>query len=297
MASVPDAPDWVAPALHDYVTRLATERGLSTHTVDAYRRDLSQFFDYAARGGVSSLSGVTRTTFRRFLAFLSTRRYARRSISRKASVVRSFFADAARRGLVQANPAEGVATPTRDRSLPRAVPARSLGALLDDVSGDDPESLRDRAIIELLYGSGLRVSELAGLRTSDVRDGRFLRVHGKGGKERSVPVGGAAKRSLDGYLARGRPALAGSAAGSSLFVGMRGGPLDARGIRRVVRSRLGTFPHALRHSFATHMLEHGADLRAVQELLGHADLATTQIYTSVTREHLRATYDRSHPRA
>jgi site-specific recombinase XerD len=297
MASVPDAPPWAAAALDDYIGRLGAERGLSAHTVDAYRRDLHQFFDYAARGGASRLGDVTRTTVRRFLAFLSTRRYARRSISRKASVVRSFFADAAKRGLVALNPAEGVATPKRDHSLPRAVPARSLAALLDEVSGDDAESLRDRAIVELLYGSGLRVSEVASLRTSDLRDGRFLRVRGKGAKERVVPVGGQAKRALDAYLARGRPRLAGADAGHRLFVGVRGGALDARGMRRVVRRRLGTYPHALRHSFATHMLEHGADLRAVQELLGHADLATTQIYTSVTREHLRATYDRSHPRA
>lgn len=297
MASVPEPPRWVSPALEDYLGRLEAERGLSPHTVNAYRGDLRQFFDYADRGGVASIDAVTRTTVRRFLAFLSTRRYARRSISRKVSVIRSFFADATKRGLVAANPAEGVATPNRQRSLPRAVPSRSLGALLDRISGDDPESLRDRAVIELLYGSGLRVSELASLRITDVRDGTFLRVRGKGNKDRAVPVGGKARVALDAYLARGRPAMAGVTAGNRLFVGRRGGPLDSRGMRRVVRKRLGTYPHALRHSFATHMLEHGADLRAVQELLGHADLATTQIYTSVTREHLRATYDRSHPRA
>ena len=297
MASTPAPPQWVAPALDDYLGRLRVERGLSEHTVEAYRRDLNQFFDYVDRGGSSSLTDVERTTIRRFLAFLSTRRYARRSIARKVSVVRSFFADAVKRDLVSANPAEGVASPKREHSLPRAVPSRSLGVLLDQVSGDDPESLRDRAIIELLYGSGLRVSELASLRTTDLRDGTFLRVRGKGNKDRAVPVGGEARRALDAYLARGRPSLAGPGAGGRLFVGLRGGPLDSRGMRRVVRKRLGTYPHALRHSFATHMLEHGADLRAVQELLGHADLATTQIYTSVTREHLRATYDRSHPRA
>ncbi len=297
MASVPNPPAWAERALDDYIERLDSERGLSPHTIDAYRRDLCQFFDYADRGAIKGLEDVNRTTVRRYLAFLSTRRYARRSISRKMSVVRSFFADASRRGLVVANPAEGVATPSREHSLPRAVPARSLGALLDQVSDEDPESLRDRAVIELLYGSGLRVSELASLRISDLRDSSFLRVRGKGNKDRAVPVGGQARTALDAYLARGRPAIAGVDAGSRLFVGVRGGPLDPRGMRRVVRKRLGTYPHALRHSFATHMLEHGADLRAVQELLGHADLATTQIYTSVTREHLRATYDRSHPRA
>ncbi len=280
-----------------YLGRLSAERSLSPHTIEAYRRDLWQFFDYTARTGARSVAAIDRRTVRRYLAFLATRGYARRSVARKASAVRSFYDDAARRGLVEAHPAEGLSQPKRPQTLPRAVPARSLAALLDGVQGDDPETLRDRAILELLYASGLRVSELASLRTSDVRDGDFLRVRGKGNRDRAVPVGQQARRAVDAYLARSRPTLAGPAAGSKLFVGRRGGGLDGRGIRRVVRKRLGTFPHALRHSFATHLLEHGADLRAVQELLGHTELATTQIYTSVTREHLRATYDRSHPRA
>jgi integrase/recombinase XerC len=265
--------------------------------VAAYRRDLAQFFDYADRAGTSSFKSVDRRQVRRFLAFLSTRNYARRSVARKASAVRSFFDDAARRGLVAASPVAAMGQPKRPRTLPRPLPAKTLGDLLDAISGEEPVDLRDRALVELLYATGLRVGELAQLTLTDLRDGDFIRVMGKGDKERVAPVGMAARRALDAYLARGRPELAGPDSGSAVFVGVRGGQLDARGMRRVVRQRLGTFPHALRHSFATHLLERGADLRSVQELLGHAELASTQIYTSVTREHLKATYDRSHPRA
>ena len=151
--------------------------------------------------------------------------------------------------------------------------------------------------MELLYASGLRVSELASLQVGDVGSDDLLRVRGKGGKTRVVPVSTQARRAVSAYVAEGRPELAGDQAYSALWVGVRGGPMDTRGVRRVVQKRLGTFPHALRHSFATHLLEGGADLRSVQELLGHVELATTQIYTSVSRKHLRSTYERSHPRA
>jgi len=232
---------------------------------------------------------------RRFLAHLDTRGYARRSVARKASAVRTFLEDAARRGVIPANPAAGVPQPRRPRTLPRALPAPLLGRLLDGLGGEDPLALRDRALLELLYGTGLRVSEVAALEVN-AASGPFVRVLGKGARERAVPLGRKAREALDAYLRAGRPRLA-RAGETALWVGARGGALGPRGIRRVVRSRLGTFPHALRHSFATHLLEGGADLRAVQELLGHANLATTQIYTAVTREHLKATYDRSHPRA
>jgi site-specific recombinase XerD len=168
--------------------------------------------------------------------------------------------------------------------------------MLDGMGGETPADLRDRAVLEVLYGTGMRVSELVALRVPEV-GGDLVRVLGKGSSERVVPLAGAARRALDDYLARGRPRLAAGSAGQALWVGTRGGPLDTRGIRRIVRRRLGTFPHAIRHSFATHLLERGADLRTVQELLGHIELDTTQIYTSVTRRHLKASYDRSHPRA
>jgi site-specific recombinase XerD len=283
-------------AANDFVHRTEVERGLSPHTVAAYRRDLNQFAEFCGRLGTVGLAEVNRRIIRRYMSQLTTRGYSRRSVARKISAIRSFFSDAARRKLVSANPAEGVRQPKRPELLPKALPSRGLVDLLDSINGEGPVDLRDRAILEMLYASGLRVSELASLQVADVA-GEMLRVVGKGGKTRVVPINSCAQTSVARYLKGGRPQLAGSQANSALWVGVRGGPLDTRGLRRVVQKRLGTFPHALRHSFATHLLEGGADLRSVQELLGHVELATTQIYTSVSRRHLRSTYERSHPRA
>jgi len=287
----------LADAAADFVHRIEVERGLSPHTIAAYQRDLDQFIEFCERMGHVFVHDVKRRTIRRYMSHLTTRGYSRRSIARKVSAVRSFFNDAARRGLVPANPAEGVHQPKRPAPLPKALPTRGLADLLDGIVGDDPVALRDRAILELLYASGVRVSELASLQVGDVGSQNLLRVVGKGGKTRMVPINRQARRAVMAYVADGRPKLAGDQAYSALWVGVRGGPLDTRGVRRVVQKRLGTFPHALRHSFATHLLEGGADLRSVQELLGHVELATTQIYTSISRRHLRSTYERSHPRA
>ncbi|MEN8233289.1 MAG: tyrosine-type recombinase/integrase [Actinomycetota bacterium] len=284
-------------AVDDYLIRLDAERGLSPHTVEAYRRDLRQFTTMCHRLGLERLDDVERRTVRRFLSQLTSLRYSRRSVARKASAVRGFLDDAAKRGRIPANPAAGIPQPKRPGTLPKAIPAPTLGRFLDDLDGSDPIELRDRALLEVLYGTGLRVSELAALTVRDFDGADFITVKGKGSKDRAVPVGDKAKYAVSAYVDRGRPALAGPNCGDALWVGARGGPLDPRGIRRVVRARLGTFPHALRHSYATHLLERGADLRSVQDLLGHSDLATTQIYTAVTREHLRKTYERSHPRA
>ncbi|MEX0757710.1 MAG: tyrosine-type recombinase/integrase [Acidimicrobiia bacterium] len=168
--------------------------------------------------------------------------------------------------------------------------------MLDSIVGEDPVDLRDRALLEVLYATGLRVSEVAALTVRDAKDRAELRTRGKGGRDRVVPIGTPAQRAVDAWILRGRPQLLVEQT-DDLWIGVRGGSLDTRGIRRVVRQRLGTHPHAIRHSFATHLLEGGADLRVVQELLGHVDLATTQIYTHITRDHLRRTYERSHPRA
>lgn len=287
----------IAEAVGDYLERARIERGLSPHTLDAYRRDLDSFATFAGRLDIEDLVDVDRRVVRKFLANLSTRGYAPRSLNRKASSVRTFLNDAASRGIIPANPAATIPLPKRPRSLPRSIPSRALSTALDGIDGTDPIGLRDRAILETLYGAGLRVSELASLTVSDVEGRRFLTVMGKGSKERSIPLTGAAARSIAAYLERGRPVLAGPEAGRSLWVGARGRPLDPRGIRRIVRARIGSFPHALRHSYATHLLENGADLRSVQDLLGHSELATTQIYTAVTRRHMTETYERSHPRA
>jgi integrase/recombinase XerC len=217
-------------------------------------------------------------------------------MTRKASAVRSFYNDAGRRNSATVNPFEGVSRPRLDKPLPHALPSRILVHAIETIDSTTPEGLRDRALIDTLYSTGLRVSELASLSIDDV-GGDMVTVVGKGRKTRRVPVGRPAQESVRRYLGQGRPKLAGPDAGNALWVGLRGGPLGTRGIRSVVRKRVATFPHALRHSFATHLLEGGADLRSVQDLLGHTDLATTQIYTAVTRQHLRGTYDRSHPRA
>jgi site-specific recombinase XerD len=292
---IPELPEWAAGAVGDYLMRLSSQRNLSAHTIDAYRRDLSQFLAFCDRAGVTQVSAVDRSLVRRFLAYLDTRGYARRSVARKASSVRAFFTDQARRGLVDVNPSNQLGRLRRPRTLPHSLPERSVREILDGLDGRDPVALRDRALLEVLYGTGVRVAEAAALRVDDVRGVEFVRVVGKGSKERAVPLGRPAREALDRYLERGRGHLHPSS--DSLWVGVRGGPLGVRGIRRAVRRRAATFPHAFRHSFATHLLEGGADLRVVQELLGHVELGTTQTYTAITREHLKATYDRSHPRA
>ncbi len=287
----------LADAAALFVHRLDVERGLSKHTIEAYERDLRQFADFCERAGASEPGAVTRRMIRRYMSQLSTRGLTRRTIARKVSAIRSFFTDASRRGIVSANPAVGVRQPKRPSPLPKALPVRSLSEQLDHIVGEEPVDLRDRALLEVMYGSGLRVSELAALQVSDIDGSDLIRIVGKGGKTRVVPISRTARDAVATYVDKGRPKLAGDQAYSALWVGVRGGPLDTRGVRRVVQRRLGTFPHALRHSFATHLLEGGADLRSVQELLGHVELATTQIYTSVSRRHLRSTYERSHPRA
>ncbi len=269
---------------------------MSPHTIDAYRRDLCQFFDFASRAGVVSLDSVDRRLIRSWLAQLDTRGYARTSVARKSSSVRAFYADGLRRDLVESNPAAALHRPKTPGRLPQALRPAAVATVLDGLIGDDPVDLRDRALLEVLYATGMRVSEAAALTVTAVRDREHLRTRGKGGRDRIVPLGTPAQRALDAWIVRGRPHLLATPT-DDLWIGVRGGTLDTRGIRRIVRFRFGTHPHAIRHSFATHMLEGGADLRVVQELLGHVDLATTQIYTHVTRDHLRRTYERSHPRA
>ena len=286
----------IASHVDSYLSRARDVRGLSPHTIEAYRRDLEGFVEFSGRYGIKAVHDVDRKLVRRFTASLSTRGYAPRTIARKVSAVRAFLSDEARRGIIEANPAEGVKQPKIPGSLPRAIPQGALSEVLDQIEGDDPVDLRDRALLEVLYGTGLRVSELASLTITDVTSGPFVRVRGKGSKDRTVPIPGEAMRAVDRYVSSGRPSLI-HGTSDALWIGVRGGDLDQRGVRRVVRARVGSFPHALRHSYATHLLENGADLRSVQDLLGHSELATTQLYTAVTRRHMTETYERSHPRA
>ena len=280
----------------EYLDRLRVQRRLSENTLNAYCRDLAQFLDFCEKQEIARVEELGRLELRRFLAHLEDEGLGRRSIARKASAVRGLLGDLTKRGVLASNPAAQLSRPKLPERLPRAIPSRQLGSLLDGLPASTPIEMRDKALLEVLYGTGIRVAELAQLRLGDF-DTDFLTVVGKGDKTRAVPIGKPARQAVVTYLVHGRRQLAGALAGNALWVGSRGGPLDARGIRRAVRSRAATFPHALRHSFATHLLEGGADLRAVQELLGHRDLATTQIYTAVSRQHLQSTYDLSHPRA
>ena len=288
---------WWAPELEDYLARLESQRGLAANTVAAYRRDLGQFLRYAAGRGAASLEQIDRRLIRGFLGRLDAGGYARRSAARKTSAVRTFLADAVRRGRLDGNPAEGLARPKRHEVLPQAFTQRTAAAMIEAVDGGDPKSLRDRAILETLYAAGLRVSELASLTVDDIAGRDRLSVQGKGGRDRMVPLGVHAREAIERYMRAGRPALMGERPTRALWIGGRGAPMSPRTLRRAVQNRTGSYPHALRHSFATHLLERGADLASVQQLLGHAELGSTQIYTSLTRRHLRAAYDRSHPRA
>lgn len=279
-----------------------THSSLSARTLAAYESDLRSFAEWVARSNVDSPAGVTRMLVRRYVAALSTRQFARRTIARKAAALRRYFAWAVREGLVETDPTLGLHVSAGAGRLPRVLDRRELEHLLD-AAPPEGEPLwrrhRDDAVLEVLYGSGVRVSELCGLELDQVRLAeRALIVWGKGAKERRVPLSEPAARALETWL-RTRPEVVPPEAGSVLFANERGKPLTPRDVRRILdrRSSVPTHPHALRHTFATHLLDGGADLRAVQELLGHSDVATTQRYTHVSRERLRAAYRTSHPRS
>jgi site-specific recombinase XerD len=294
----------VAWAVDDFVQSLTAA---SDNTRSAYRRDIETFAEWAGRGGVEGPDGVDRKLLRRYLSFLHTLGRSRKTIARQASSLRRYFGWLTRRGQLAIDPSLGVSVPAGDGRLPRVLRADELTALLDEPSArveSDAESvrLRDDAVLELLYGSGLRVSELCGLGVADIDvAGRSVTVWGKGGKQRKVPISQPAAEAVTGWVARGRPELPGTDVDgeAALFRNARGHRLTPRDCRRIIdrRSIAPTHPHALRHTFATHLLDGGADLRAVQELLGHADLSTTQRYTHVSKERLRAVYEASHPRA
>jgi len=298
-------PPLLAEALEAFVRHLALERGRSAHTVRAYAGDLSGLLQHAARLGVTGPDGLDLAVLRSWLARLRTGGAARTSLARRGSSARVFTAWVHRRGLLEDDPGLLLASPRGHRPLPDVLEQDEAARLLDSVDGDAPVDLRDRAALELLYATGIRVGELCGLDVDDVDAGRrVVRVMGKGGKERSAPYGVPAAQAVDAWLERGRPAWATGRSGAALLLGARGGRVDQRAVRSLVHRRLADLPgapdagpHGLRHSAATHLLEGGADLRSVQELLGHATLATTQIYTHVSVERLRTSYDRAHPRA
>ena len=275
---------------------------LSVNTVAAYTSDVRSFAAWCARSDVVEPGSVKRATIRRYLAHLTTRQFARRSIARKTAAIRRYYRWLVANGVVEVDPTSGVSVPAGGGRLPRVLDQRELSGLLDaPVAEDEPDwrRRRDDAVLELLYGSGLRVGELCGLQVSSVSlSSGAANVWGKGAKERRVPISEPAVAALRRWLAVRHDVLP-PEAGDVLFGNERGHPLTPRDVRRIVdrRSPSPTHPHALRHTFATHLLDGGADLRAVQELLGHTDVATTQRYTHVSRERLSAAYREAHPRA
>ena len=296
-------------ALLQFARYLRTERGSSPHTERAYLSDIRSLLVFAAARGRGDLGAVSLPLLRSWLATLTTAGRSRATISRRAAAARTFCAWAARAGLVDVDPAVRLTAPRRDQHLPQVLgqdeASRLMHAASTAADDGDPLRQRDQVAVELLYATGIRVGELVGLDVDDVDlDRRVLRVVGKGDKERVVPFGLPAGRVVRRWLGDGRPRLATAHSGAALLLGRRGRRADARQVRSAVRdlaARTGEIsdigPHGLRHSAATHLLEGGADLRAVQELLGHATLATTQIYTHVSVERLKATYEQAHPRA
>ncbi len=301
------ADTWDA-VLDAYSEHLRLERGLSSHTVRAYLTDLGDLADHARRARVDTPSGLDVRILRGWLALQQTKGRARTTVARRATSVRVFTAWLLRTGRTDGDVGGLLATPKRRRTLPAALRVDQMRAVLDlaaSVAGQQGATgARDVAILELLYATGVRVGELVGLDVDDVdHERQLLRVLGKGAKERSVPYGRPAAAALRGWLERARPEMVAAPSGPALFLGARGGRIDPRTVRRTVHQRVAVAdapdvgPHGLRHSAATHLLEGGADLRSVQELLGHESLATTQVYTHVTADRLRAAYALAHPRA
>lgn len=291
------------PLIEQFLDSLWLERGASRLTLAAYRTDLTGYATHLAAHGVT-LAAAGRTDLLAYLAAPKQAHLAPRSLARRLSAVRGFYRYLVREGLAQEDPTARVDSPRLGRPLPKTLSEADVERLLAAPAGDSPEALRDAAMLELLYASGLRVSELVGLRLQQVDLNRgVLVVLGKGSRERLVPVGETAVARIESYLSRARGVLLDGQISDALFVTRRGGGMTRQAFWHRLRAHARTAgferlpsPHTLRHAFATHLLNHGADLRAVQMLLGHADLSTTQIYTHVARERLKALHARHHPR-
>jgi integrase/recombinase XerC len=311
-------PAKLAEALAAFERHLRAERSLSPHSVRAYVGDVNSLLEHAHRSGVQAPDALTATHLRGWLASQHASGAARTTLARRGAATRTFTAFAHQRGWLAVDPGPQLGTLKTRRTLPRVLRQDEMRAVLDmaarhaeaaapakAATAEAAVALRDAAVLELLYATGIRVSELCGL-TPDSFDHarRTVRVRGKGDKERTIPVGVPALRAVTRWVDQGRPALASTTSGAALFLGVRGGRLDPRTARRIVHQRLReggvtreTGPHGLRHSAATHLLEGGADLRSVQEILGHSSPATTQIYTHVSIERLKSSYRQAHPRA
>jgi integrase/recombinase XerD len=292
----------------DFLSYLELERGLSRNTLDAYRTDLLQYGAFLAQRNRAA-TDADRGDVADFLADLATGNgqpaCSPATVNRKAACLRSFYRHLRREELVDDDPTAALKPPAKSRKLPRVLSYAEVKKLLESVGGGEPIALRDRALLEVMYGCGLRASEAVGLDVNDVDLRRgFVRPHGKGNKERIVPLGREAAMAVTRYLRGGRPELVGSRRASRLFVNFRGGPLTRQGLYKIIQRHAKEVglegkmsPHTLRHSFATHLLSGGCDLRSVQEMLGHADVATTQLYTHLSGERIKEVYFKAHPRA
>lgn len=296
-------------ALADYEHHLRAERDLSAHSVRAYLTDLRGLAEHASKLGVDDPAQLTLRTLRSYLATMQALGKARTTLARRATSARVFTAWQARSGRAPTDAGALLASPKSHRELPVALRQSEVRKLLDltiaALVEEGPTGLRDLAILELLYATGIRVGELVGVDIDDIdRSRNVVRVFGKGRKERSVPFGGPAADAVDLWMTRGRPEVMTAESGAALFLGARGGRIDPRAVRRIVHERVAGVegapdmgPHGLRHTAATHLLEGGADLRSVQEMLGHADLSTTELYTHVSDKRRRETYFSAHPHA
>lgn len=286
--------------IHKFLNYLEVERNYSAHTILNYRIDLTDFGEFT---GEVSLENIGLFILRKFLAHLKEKNYSKRTISRKISAIRSFMKFLYREGVIKNNPAQAILRPKLDRTLPVFLSEEEVLSLIKSVAGKDFWGLRDRAIIETLYSTGMRVSELVGLNVEGIDFiGSVVKVYGKGKKERMLPIGETALAVIRQYLEM-MPAERKNK-NSSLFVNKKMTRLTDRSVRRIITKHIiltsgkkGISPHTLRHSFATHLLDRGADLRSVQELLGHANLSTTQIYTHITTQRMKEVYEKAHPRA
>jgi integrase/recombinase XerD len=303
----PELDGGIESPMLDFLAYLELERGLSRNTLEAYRSDLLQFGRFLDARGI----GVTKATHSELAAFLSELAGSERApaaaatLGRKVACLRSFYRHLRREGLIEHDPTADLHGPRKTQRLPRVLTREEVARLLHEPKGSEPLALRDRALLELMYACGLRVSEVTGLELGDVDvEEAMLCARGKGSKERLVPVGRQAIAALDAYRARARPVLVGVKSESKLFVNRRGGGLSRQGLYKIVQGHARgaglearMSPHTLRHSFATHLLAGGCDLRSLQEMLGHADLATTQVYTHLSAERLKDAYFSAHPRA
>ncbi len=293
--------------IDDFVTSLVLERGLSEKTCIAYGGDLRFFAAYLKRRKIENAADVTRDDIVDFLANEREQGMKGSTRARRTAAIRMFFRYLKERRLIPTNPSDLMDAPKKALALPRVLSEAEVFAMLDEVKGDGPVPLRDRAMLEVMYGCGLRVSELCALKNDDiVADGELLRIFGKGSKERIVPIGGAAGRALAAYLGGSRESFAkGNLAETHVFLTRLGKPFTRQGVFKIVRARAAAVgiaadrisPHVLRHCFASHMLSHGADIRAIQELLGHADIGTTQVYTHVDAARIGEIHRKHHPRA